>query len=98
MLMLGAIFVFFVLTYVPGIIVKGVRLENKNIKDIFSIPSLTPALRSLPSMYWVFLFILDLIYTNIMYYTAYAINWASVWINPIIYVVSQKKYQVYKSI
>jgi len=24
---------------------------------------------------------------------AYVINWASVWINPIIYVVSQKKYQ-----
>jgi len=60
MLMLGAIFVFFVVTYVPGIIVKGVD-------PCFSKPTL--------------------------HVLAYVINWASVWINPIIYVVSQKKYQ-----
>jgi len=52
--------VFFVLTYVPGIIVKG-------FDPCFSKPTL--------------------------HVLAYVINWASVWINPIIYVVSQKKYQ-----
>jgi len=60
MLMLGAIFVFFVVTYVPGIIVKA-------FDPCFSKPTL--------------------------HVLAYVINWASVWINPIIYVVSQKKYQ-----
>jgi len=60
MLMLGAIFVFFVVTYVPSIIVKG-------FDPCFKKPTL--------------------------HVLAYAINWASVWINPIIYVVSQKKYQ-----
>jgi len=60
MLMLGLIFVFFVVTYVPGIIVKGAD-------KCFTKPTL--------------------------HVLAYVINWASVWINPIIYVVSQKKYQ-----
>jgi len=60
MLMLGSIFVFFILTYVPGIIVK-------QFDPCFSKPTL--------------------------HVLAYVINWASVWVNPIIYVVSQKKYQ-----
>eukprot|EP00092_Neocalanus_flemingeri_P009633 GFUD01010370.1.p1 GENE.GFUD01010370.1~~GFUD01010370.1.p1 ORF type:complete len:420 (-),score=66.22 GFUD01010370.1:529-1788(-) len=60
MLMLGAIFVFFVVTYVPGIVVKA-------FDPCFSKPTL--------------------------HVLAYVINWASVWVNPIIYVVSQKKYQ-----
>ena len=31
-----------------------------------------------------------------MHPIAYVFNWASVWINPIIYIVAQRKYQVEK--
>ena len=31
-----------------------------------------------------------------MHAIAYVFNWASVWINPIIYIVAQRKYQVEK--
>ena len=31
-----------------------------------------------------------------MHAIAYVFNWASVWINPIIYIVAQRKYQVKK--
>ena len=60
MLMLAGIFVFFILTYMPSVIVKTVD---------------------------------KCYYHSNWHAVSYVINWASVVINPIIYVVSQQKYQ-----
>merc|ERR1712018_1029681 len=58
--MLGAIFVLFIVTYLPSLLVKS----------------------------------LDKCYDHpVLHILSYIINWSSVVINPIIYVVSQKKYQ-----
>ena len=38
---------------------------------------------------------MDRCYTHpTLHAVTYVINWASVWINPVIYIIAQKKYQV----
>jgi len=60
MMMLAAIFFVYVITYMPGFLVKTV----------------------------------DRCYTHpTLHSIAYVFNWASVWINPVIYIAAQKKYQ-----
>ena len=61
MLMLAAIYVLFLVTYLPTLLV---RMFDKDMKH------------------------------TTLHILTYVINWASVVINPIVYVVSQRKYQV----
>lgn len=70
MYMLVTILFIFFITYLPGFIVKTVRLSPPNHAQVDSC-------YTYPTLHAI----------------AYTVNWASVWINPIVYVVAQKKWQ-----
>ena len=79
MLMLAAIFVLFIVTYAPSLLVKMVNYFSWGGHPIFKPHN----------------FQSDKRYNNpTLHIMAYVINWATVVINPIVYVVSQKKYKV----
>ena len=79
MLMLAAIYVLFIVTYAPSLLVKMVNYFSWRDHPICK-----------PLNYQS-----DKRYKNpTLHIIAYVINWATVVINPIVYVVSQKKYKV----
>ena len=83
MLMLAAIYVLFIVTYAPSLLVKMVNYFSWRDHPICN-----------PLNYQS-----DKRYKNpTLHIIAYVINWATVVINPIVYVVSQKKYKVRKNI
>ena len=79
-MMLAAIFFVYVITYMPGFLVKTVSeapsLESMKLKK--SVYSQVDRCYTHPTLHSI----------------AYVFNWASVWINPVIYLATQKKYQV----
>ena len=85
--MLAAMYVIFILTYLPSLLIKIVTKKTHPPGE--DIPFL------IPDNYYQF----DKCYNHeTIHIMAYVINWASVVINPILYVVSQKKYKVRQKI
>ena len=96
--MLAMILFVFFLTYMPGFIIKVVICILLFAHHVFCI---------LHYDFWILHFvfcILDHLLSNqifdkcymhpTLHAIAYVFNWASVWVNPIIYIKAQKKYQV----